>query len=97
MWGLKASHPKGMSVGEPTVPPVYWAVLFSGNKSGITCKRERREGDRRRSDLCDWNTVNIKEERVREEAEWSAGLEAAGRGFWFILSKWPVPKELQRS
>lgn len=37
-----------------------------------------------------------REERVREEAERSAGLESAGRGFWFILSKWPVPKELQR-
>lgn len=75
------------------MPPVYWAVLSSGNKSGK--KGERREGDRR-SELCDWNAVNVKGREGREEAERSAGLESAGRGFWFILSKCPVPKELQR-
>lgn len=31
-----------------------------------------------------------KEEEEEERAQ--HGLEAAGRGLWFILSKWPVPQ-----
>lgn len=59
---------------------------YSINIIGISCKRERKEGQKR-PDVCSWSIVSEGRATLEEVGDGSQGLEVTVRSWYLILKK----------